>query len=65
MVGWGRYSRATRKFTSRDDGPGPGAHRDPTSSASLGIIYDFYYAVKMREFLPRGHASVARGSTRR
>lgn len=64
MIGRGRYY-GPRKFTSRDDGTGPGAHRDPSPTGSLRIIYDFYYAVKMREFLRRGHASVARGSTRR
>lgn len=58
MITRRRYLWATRKFTTRDDGTGPRARRDPASSASLGIIYDFYYAVKMREFLqgtPRSH----------
>lgn len=47
---------------SLNDGPVPGALRDP-SCGSLGVIYDFYYAVKMREFLQ--WRATSRGCTRR
>lgn len=44
---------SSSKFTSRDDGTGRG-HVVTRLGASILIIYDFYYAVKMREFLQPG-----------
>lgn len=53
---------ANHKFISRDDARRPRAHRDPSPRALLRIIFDFYYAVKMREFLHGPRARLGRSS---